>query len=224
MMKILVWSKRWFLGCMPLVALGCGDAMSSEDLDALQQGLTVRGVTAGTDATIRQSTPTTAAGNSPFCDVGVTAQGTTKCLIRWPLGDIPPTATVTAVELVLFGKSSPNPASFDVLRAGKRWSEFGATWNTYTSVSSWEQPGAEGLSDHGSVVASFPANSQDRVTVQLNAQGIAMVQAWVRDNTVNAGIIVQPGVPKLQTRSFAIESSESASPSRWPLLRISYKP
>jgi hypothetical protein len=161
----------------------CGPGTAGAAAVTLTQG--------ATDTTIKSATPTTTYGNTDLCSVASAPE--TACLLRWDASAIAPTSTVTSASLWLFVNGSNNgPGTLKVHRARKRWSEFGATWNKYTSVSAWQVPGAKGATDRDpSPLAAFGAPAGGNpVQVSLNAAGVQMVQEWVAGNDVNAGLMI----------------------------------
>jgi len=94
------------------------------------------------------------------------------------------------------------------------------TWNQAGSGNPWGTPGAEAISDSGSLqVCTFNAGSTGPITINLNADGIALVQSWVDGSAANNGIIISDAV---STNGADFDSSESATAMSRPKLNVTY--
>jgi PKD repeat protein len=94
------------------------------------------------------------------------------------------------------------------------------TWNQATAVDPWGTPGAEAVSDRDSLeLCTFNAGSTGPVTINLNTDGIALVQSWVDGGAANNGIIIADPV---STNGADFDSSESATAMSRPRLEITY--
>jgi beta-glucanase (GH16 family) len=95
-----------------------------------------------------------------------------------------------------------------------------ATWQRYATGSNWAGAGATGSSDKNSTVLGQLGRTSTGVQrIQLNAAGIAAVQAWISDPNSNFGLIVQDYVDSDGIDFYTSEHSNSA---RRPKLVINY--
>lgn len=107
--------------------------------------------TAGLDAVISSSTPTT---NYPTqaIYVGNSTGNTDRALIKFPQlsdGTIPASATASSCTLTmtLFDDLSSNARAFEVFRQKRDWVETQATWNIWKTSNSWSTAGGFGSAD-----------------------------------------------------------------------------
>lgn len=88
------------------------------------------------------------------------------------------------------------------------WNEAGVTWNN-----------AQPLSNRGDQVGSFSPTSQGGYTINLNADGVALVHRWI-DSGVNDGVLIQSsGI----NNGIDMRSSEYGTQNQRPTLTISYQ-
>jgi hypothetical protein len=173
--------------------------------------------TGSTDATISAAQPNTRLGSASTCNVST--NGEQSCLLRWSL-PISEGSQVVAAQIRLMPKATTGTSTFNVHRARARWSEFGASWNNYTSVSTWAISGAKGATDRDATpLATFSTGAaSDPIT--LNAAGITAIQEWV-NGAENAGFVVaRPSTVNNVGIDFA--SSEDSSCPAKPTLIVWY--
>ncbi len=181
---------------------------------SFQNGVFPTSAYAGTtDATIKQSNPTTNFGNATTCEVdGDDGSGVDKsCLLQWSISDIPAGSTVTSATItfqIVDGTSN----TYDIYEIRRAWSESSVTWN-----SPWATAGAMASTDRGSVVGTVTGSKGARTAI-LNAAGIAVVQAWV-DGTSNSGLIV---ASTTNANGLDFASSEASTASSRPRLTVTY--
>lgn len=139
-------------------------------------------------------------------------------LLRWDLSEIAPGTTATSAAITVNVTQSPT-GTYDIFEVNRPWIEDEATWNQFSTGNTWETPGATGASDRGSVVlGTLQPAAQGSYTVQLNAQGIALVQQWIDLPSSNHGVILVPGAGT--NFSLTFNSRESASVNDRPGLSI----
>jgi hypothetical protein len=105
--------------------------------------------------------------------------GTMDSLLKWDLSNIAGCSTITSVtvEVDVFDASS---GTYNLLQANNSWSEASATWNS-----------VGGTNNRGTVVGSFVPSGRTVHQINLNANGISMVQGWLSGN--NNGLVVASG-------------------------------
>jgi hypothetical protein len=140
-------------------------------------------------------------------------------LFRWDVSAIPVGSSVQSVSIEL-NVTGSSKDSFEVYALQRAWNELSATWQRYATGSNWSGAGASGSGDQQStVLGQIAATSKGVYRINLNAAGVAAVQAWINDPGQNFGIII-----KDYTTSKAVEvsTSEAKTASQRPKLVISY--
>jgi hypothetical protein len=140
-------------------------------------------------------------------------------LFRWDVSAIPVGSSVQSVSIEL-NVTSSSKDSYEVYALQRAWDELSATWQRYASGSNWAGAGASGSGDQQStVLGQLAASSKGVYRINLNAAGVAAVQAWINDPSQNFGIII-----KDYTASKAVEisTSEAKTASQRPKLVINY--
>ena len=174
------------------------------------------------DAYIREASPDTGYGTATTLQVdGDEPSGTgtdMNIVIGWDVSDIPATATVDAASIHLNTLNVGGPYScYGLLRA---WNQSGVTWNDASLGNAWGSPGAEAASDRDSLLlCTFNAGSTGPLTINLNADGIALVQSWVDGTLANNGIVVSDTVTG---NGADFDSSESVTAVNRPRLEVTY--
>jgi hypothetical protein len=183
-----------------------------------QEVLPTTGYLGMTDAKIRKGSPSTNFGDEKtiLVDGAKPAAG----LLRWDLSTLPANSQVTQVQLT-FNITDASVEQFEIYEALRPWVESEVTWNQAAAGVPWGTPGASGAGDRGTAVlgALSAANAGD-VTITLNSQGMAVVQAWISGTSANHGFIIQD---YLATSSLAFRTSEASKLVR-PILTITYLP
>ena len=96
----------------------------------------------------------------------------------------------------------------------------GATWNRLSATSTWAKAGAQGANDRGStVLGTVTAPTIAKVTITLNAAGIAVVQNWINSPASNFGFTIQNYA---NSKAFAFSSSEASTAANRPKLSVTY--
>ena len=174
------------------------------------------------DSYIREASATTNYGADVTLQVdGDEPSGTStdmSIVIRWDLMDIPTNAVVDSARIRLNTLNVGGPYScFALLRD---WNQDEVTWNQAAAGNAWGTPGAENASDRSNLpLCTFSASSTGPLTIELNEDGIAMVQSWVDGVGNNHGLII---ADPASTNGADFDSSESATLTSRPRLEISY--
>ncbi len=141
-------------------------------------------------------------------------------LFRWDTSAIPRTSVVSAASITL-EVTNGSDVSYEFYRLLRDWTENGVTWNDAENGVAWQTAGAQGASDRGSdPIGQIIQNSENQVTIELNAAGVAAVQAWVENPAANFGVILQDYTEG--TDGVAIESREISDISNRPRLSIEF--
>ena len=192
-------------------------------IKAFQDGLAPDNAYDGTmDSYIREATATTNYGAATTIQVdGDEPSGTgtdMSIVIGWDISEIPTTATVQAASIILNTLNIGGPYScFGLLRA---WNQAEISWNEASNGVTWGSPGAGGVSDRDSLsVCSFNAGVNGPITIDLNTDGLALVQSWVDGSLANNGIIITDSV---SSNGADFDSSESTSAMSRPKLEVIY--
>lgn len=191
---------------------------------AFQDGLAPDSGYAGTrDTYIREASATTNYGTAASLQVDgdePSGSGTDmSILLAWDISEIPADATVQSVTLTLNTINISNGPYFcyALLRA---WDEGQASWNQAASGSAWSSAGALGATDRDSLpLCTISAPVLAPLSVDLNTDGIAAVQAWVDGSLANNGLVISDSVT---SDGADFDSSDSASAINRPKLEIVY--
>lgn len=143
----------------------------------------------------------------------------TAALFKWDISDVAPGSVVTSASITLniVNRSTQTYELYEVLRP---WVERRATWNDFDSGNAWDVPGAQGAGDRGSTaVGDFTATTKGLVTIDLNAEGIALVQQWVNNPESNYGVILQDYA---NTDGMGFHSSEHSDVGTRPTLSLNF--
>ena len=178
---------------------------------------------AGTrNAEIREGDPDSSNGlTDTELEVDGDAGGTElSTLIRWDQLSIPANAIVVGASITL---DVTNPGdSYAVHQIRRDWDEASVTWNHAATGQLWETAGARGASDRGPQVGTL-SGASGTVIVDLNPDGIAMVQSWLADPAgSNFGIAIAN--PQQSTDGVDLYSHEHPTASQRPRLSILYAP
>jgi hypothetical protein len=111
-------------------------------------------------------------------------------LLRWDVSAIPRTARVDSARIFITVSNSGG-ATVTVRAMSTPWREREATWNERTAGVVWATAGGGGATDRAAAtLASFGAPEPAVVAIELNAAGVAAVQAWIADPDANHGIML----------------------------------
>jgi hypothetical protein len=150
---------------------------------------------AGTvDTHVFQNQPTTNFGASGTVNVDTDEPWLSgkdvRGLVRWDTAAIPRTARVDSARIFLTA-SNGGGATFTVRAMSAPWKEREATWNERAAGVAWEVAGGSGAADRGTAtLATFGVPEPAVVAVELNAAGVAAVQAWIANPDANHGVMI----------------------------------
>jgi len=140
-------------------------------------------------------------------------------LLYWDISAIPAGSIIHEVSLTLNVVNASND-SYQVHEMKRDWVESESTWNLYSSTNGWEIPGALGSQDRGDMVlGSFSPTGTGPYVINLNSEGMALVQAWVDNPTSNHGFIIANGTA---TDGADFDSREALTANNRPKLTVLY--
>ena len=180
------------------------------------------------DASYAGTRDTMLAADNPTVNYGTTnslgADGSPDegILLQWDLSDVPSNAIVTEASIIL-QIEDPTAAGTDYEFYGMKraWAETVATWNIADTGVSWGSAGAQGSSDRRSTqVGSFSPTNTGSWTIDLNDEGVALVQAWIEDSSANHGILIEDY--DNASNGFNASSREVATAANRPKLTLTY--
>ncbi len=178
----------------------------------------INGYSGTRDTKLLAGSPTTNYGGDTQLEVDGSPDEST--LLYWDLTSIPPESKIDSVAMTLVVTNQTND-TYGMYELTRVWTESGATWEEHVAGQSWEQGGADGSGDRGStVLGSISSTSQGTVTTLLNAEGVAVVQAWVDNPASNQGLIFQDYANASDGLSFL--SSETGTVADRPKLTVTY--
>jgi hypothetical protein len=157
---------------------------------SFQDGLFPNVTYAGTtDTKIAGRNATTNYGTAQTFDVD--GDPDVAALLRWDVSAIPTGSIIVsaAIDLNITGSTKNN---YEVYALQRAWDEISATWQRAMTGQNWNTAGATGGADHSAAVLGVlgPVSTGTQ-RIQLNASGVAAVQAWINDPSSNFGIILQ---------------------------------
>ncbi|WP_460994633.1 DNRLRE domain-containing protein [Spongiibacter taiwanensis] len=128
-------------------------------------------------------------------------------LFKRDVSSVPAGVAVTAASITVRVYNQTNSV-YGFWEMQGAWNEAGVTWNN-----------AQPLSNRGDQVGSFSPTSQGGYTINLNADGVALVHRWI-DSGVNDGVLIQSGGTN---NGIDMRSSEYGTQNQRPTLTISYQ-
>lgn len=155
---------------------------------------------------------------------GRTGGGTNQrvALLKWDVSAIPAGSRVLEARLEIHVQDLAGKDAYPILEARRPWSEAEATWAQAAAGVPWEQAGAQGASDRGSVILGhLAAPASGPRGIPLNEAGVALVQRWVDHSAGNFGILV---ADPSRLDSAAFDSRESDVADRRPKLTVTFVP
>lgn len=209
------------------------DTVGSE-IFTFQQG--TDGYTGVTDVDIRESAADTNRASEATIEVGRTeAGGELISLFRWENLAVPAGRTMLDAWFTinvsdgLFNFTGAGN-TYDVARVLRNWTEDQVTWNEFSSNQSWQTAGAKGTEDRGPVVGQLDATTTGTFVIvpegpnmiELNGDGMAMVQEWIDDPSTNHGILIADRGDLNESVSF--DSKEAADEDVRPALSMLLAP
>ncbi len=172
------------------------------------------------DTTIKSAQPNTNFGTETLLRISNSVEDLST-LLAWDISSIPTGKTVSSASLV-FNVTQGSNQTYTIYEMKRNWSVGQATWLEYQNGVAWQTAGAEGSSDRGSTaLGTFSFNTTGSATINLNADGIALVQSWVNNPTANYGVII---VGSAGANDFIFTSSEGVLQSQRPKLVVAYLP
>lgn len=213
------WTLRFCAGVSVLLV---SFSAWAQQVVSFQDGVAPTSAYAGTrDRTLEPygDRPWASAVNYDDRDVWLSGTHNQVGLLRWDLSAVPVGVQLTAVELELT-TDNQGSSSYDVYEALVPWVAAEANWLQYRTNVAWNQAGAYGVnSDRGSTSLGAVVGSSSKVTVSLNAAGVAVVQAWLDGTRANHGFVIQHPT---RSDSVSFRSSEHRTFSARPLLRLTW--
>jgi len=158
---------------------------------SFQDGVSPTVSYAGTrDTYIDASSPDTNYGGSGVTTLVSDGDPDQAAMLQWDISSISPGSTVQAASITL-SVTSPSIDTYELYEMKRDWVETEATWNHYATGNPWQQPGAQAGSDRGEdVLGAISASSTGLYVINLDDDGIGLVQRWVDDPSTNHGVII----------------------------------
>jgi endonuclease/exonuclease/phosphatase family metal-dependent hydrolase len=228
------WAKLGFrLGLSVTALVGCGAEApeETEDFDSESSALSLN-LPAAADTRLEEKNPTANYGNlSQHPNAGnlwVNGNVNGVCelsevALKFDLSGAAG-KTITGARLRLYVTEPSTNGQFQMFKLSRTWVETTATWYQWTSGSNWTAPGANGSGDRGTIVrGSFTGTSGTGYReFPLNADGVALVQAWINGTAPNDGLLLRPTTSSPCTNAadaMAFSSRETTNP---PQLVVDY--
>ena len=143
-------------------------------------------------------------------------------LLKWDLSSLPTGSTVLSAEVTIEVVNA-SPDSYEIYEMKQDWIEEEATWKQYRNGGLWQMEGASGEQDRGTdVVGMAEGASTGALTFSLSETGVALVEAWINNPSVNRGLILQDYTDASNGIDF--RSREINMPSHRPRLALTYLP
>jgi predicted phosphodiesterase len=142
-------------------------------------------------------------------------------ILKWNVSSIPPGNVVTYSGISIYVSNPTDEPGYKLYEMKSNWVENEATWNKYSNGSYWQSPGASGADNRGSkVLGTLAPSTTGYYTINLNTDGLALVQSWIDDPLTNHGIII---LDPNESNGLDFDSSEAFIDNR-PKLVIEYEP
>ncbi len=200
------------------VTITVSDA-SGNTTAVFQDGVSAGGTYTGTiDSYIRSDKPT----NQNGINYKLEANGDPlrSMLIAWDTSTIPAGSFVQSASITL-NVTNTSSSTYELYELKRAWAEAQASWNSATTSTPWEVPGALGTADRGaSILATVAAPTTGLVTIPLNGAGVALVQYWIDHPQSNFGIVISGDAS--DTDSLQVDSSEATTAANRPKLTVIY--
>ena len=157
-------------------------------------------------------------------------------LIRWDLSSIPTTSIVSSASLTFYVSTAASQ-TYNLYNMRRDWVEgsnngssgSGASWTYYgAGTGSWGTSGAANTSSDrydsnlwGAGSSSFSTTGSK--AVDLNSNGISVVQGWIDGSLSNYGFTIQNySAGSSSNNDLQISSSENTTTANRPLLNVTY--
>jgi fibronectin type 3 domain-containing protein len=190
-------------------------------LSRLQDGRNPNEGYAGTrDTWIDANNVASSNGNDDLISIDGEDPLETLGLIRWDLSVVPLNAVIHAASITVTKSNHSSSLEYSIFEALRDWSEGEATWTEASAGVSWEADGASGAADRGAeVLGTIVSNSLGTHTYELSASGVALLQTWLSNSSLNRGFIISN--PN-SSNGFEFASREGGVSSSRPQLSIGY--
>ena len=201
-------------------------AVDGPSMLAFQSGVAPTAAYAGaTDTVLAENQATTNAGRSGTVQIDrdvPSGSGQSEVgLLRFDLTALPATAVVSAATLSVTVTNQTSGAGYSLFAASRTWSETEATWRNAAAGAAWASAGARGASDHATtVLGTLLPTAVGAYTINLNAAGVAVVQAWVNTPSSNHGFVIDAATNQ---DGLGFASSDATPASTRPRLVVSYE-
>jgi chitodextrinase len=141
-----------------------------------------------------------------------------NALIKWDLTNVPANAQVLSASITV-QVSNETSNSYSLYHAQRNWQESEATWSTYSNGDNWSLAGANGNGDHSSEpLGAFSSTGTGSYTLDLNAEGIAVLQSWINGGN-NYGFVISDTD---SSNGLTFTSRDDSTPGDRPRLTITY--
>lgn len=147
--------------------------------------------------------------------------GGRPALLSWDVTAFPAGSRVLSATITLDLSKGSSKRPCRIYEVRRNWSEAEANWTRASVGEAWELPGARGARDRGSVVLGSFVPRTGSCTIELNPEGVALVQSWVDAPSSNHGLLLV--IPDSEGK-IAFRSRHGGDPDRRPRLRLEYLP
>jgi hypothetical protein len=181
-----------------------------------QDGVAPTAAYAGTtDTQLFQNQPTTNFGAADSINVDGDepwlSNKDVRGLVRWDVSAIPRTARVDSARVFLT-VTNGGGATFTVRAMSTPWREREATWNERSAGVVWATAGGSGAADRAAAtLATFAVPDPAVLAIELNAAGVAAVQAWIANPDANHGVMLSSDTGSLDGMDFHARDALGAS-------------
>ena len=142
-------------------------------------------------------------------------------LLQWDVSRIPADASVVGASITLEIVNASTD-SFPIYEALTPWQEKQATFQDSLTGQAWASPGASGSADRGDTILGFVTGSAlGPATIDLNADGLKVIEEWVEDPASNNGFVIQD-LANGTTDDLDFRSSEDQTIAMRPQLSVDY--
>lgn len=172
------------------------------------------------DTGITAKSPTSNQGTKKSIDINGSPD--IAALLRWDIQSIA-TGNIVQSATITLNVTGASVNTYQIYEVDQNWSETGATWNKYSSTGNWQTAGAQGALDVGAtVLGTLKATAKGKITITLNADGIAVVQKWIDNPGSNFGLVIKNYAAGNDVLTF--DSRQASTAANRPKLTITYVP
>lgn len=173
------------------------------------------------DTFIREASATTNYGSAVTLEVDGDEPSTTGTdmyiLIGWDISHIPASAIIDSAKIHFNVTNAGGPYScYGLLR---EWSEPEVTWNQAQNGFAWATPGALGSTDRDNTELCTFSASSGALSIDLNNDGVALVQSWVDGSAGNYGFVIGDSETG---NGVDVDARETAAAMNRPRLEVTY--